>query len=173
VPINTTQVYVSELLNGLTWPITNLPALQCQITPPDPNVDANVPQAYVWPSRGRENRNPAHGGTIPRATTSPNSAAGLKTQQHRLDVYLVWFGQDDDPDADTLFPGMVDWVMEKLRLSPDTTPVLLDPWTNRESYLIDVGEVMDYQITLRALVDQRYNRYDALITLVINEVFAA
>lgn len=172
MPINTTQVYVNDLINGLVWPITNLPPLQSQITPPDPNVDANIPQAYVWPSRGREDRNPARGGTVPRAT-SATSPSGLKTQQHRLDVYLVWFGQDDDPEADTLFPGMVDWVMEKLRLAPDTTPALLDPWTNRESYLIDIGEDMSYQITVRALTDQRYNRYDALITCVINEVFAA
>lgn len=172
MPINTTQVYINDLINGMAWPFTNVPPLQSQITPPDPNVDANIPQAYVWPSRGRENRDPRRGGTIPRAT-SANSGSGLKTQRHRLDIYLVWWGQDDDPDADTLFPGMVDTIMDKLRLSPDTTPVLLDPWTNRESYLIDVGEEMDYEITIRAVVDQRYNRYDALISCVINEVFTA
>lgn len=172
MPISTTQAYINDLLNGLVWPITNLPPLQSQITPPDPNVESNVPQAYIWPSRGNENRDPRRGGTIPRAT-GPNSPSGLKVQTHRLDVYLVYFMQDDDPDSDTLFPGMVDWIMEQLRLAPDTTPALLDPWTNRESYLIDIGEVMDYQITVRALEDQRFNRYDGLITCVINEVFAA
>jgi hypothetical protein len=172
VPINTVQVYVKTLLNGLAWPIANLPALQCQITPPDPNVEANIPQAYVWPARGRENRNPKNGGTIPRAT-SDTSPSGLKTQQHRLEVFLVWWGQDDDVDADTLFPGMVDAVMDALRVSADPTPVLTDPWTSRQSYLIDVGEAMDYEITIRAVADQRYNRYDALITCVIHEVFAA
>jgi hypothetical protein len=172
MPINTTQVYVKNLLNGLAWPFTGVPALACQITPPDPNVEANIPQGYVWPSRGKENRDPRRGGTIPRAT-GPNSPSGLKTQTHRLDVYLVWWGQDDDPDSDTLFPGMVDWVMETLRLAPDTTPVLLDPWTNRESYLIDIGEDMNYELTVRAVADERFNRYDALITCVISEVFAA
>jgi len=172
VPINSTQVYVNNLLNGMAWPIPNLPNLQCQITPPDPNVDAEIPQAYVWPSRGREDRNPTRGGTIPRATTA-NGPSGLKTQQHRLSIYLVWWGQDDDPDSDTLFPGMVDAVMETLRISADPTDVLTDPWSGRQSYLIDVGENMDYQITVRAVIDQRYNRYDAEITCVINEVFAA
>lgn len=172
MPINTTQIYINNLLNGLVWPFTNVPPLASQITPPDPNVEANIPQAYVWPSRGKENRDPRRGGTIPRAT-GPNSPSGLKTQTHRLDVYVVWWGQDDDPDSDSLFPGMVDWIMETLRLAPDTTPVLLDPWTNRESYLIDIGEDMNYELTVRATADERFNRYDALITCVISEVFAA
>lgn len=172
MPINTTQVYINNLLNGLTWPFAGVPPLQSQITPPDPNVEANIPQAYVWPARGREDRNPRRGGTIPRAT-SDTSPSGLKTQQHRLEVFLVWWGQDDDPDSDTLFPGMVDAVMDVLRVSPDTTPVLTDPWSERQSYLIDVGENMDYEITIRAVLDQRYNRYDALITCTINEVFTA
>lgn len=172
MPINATQVYINGLLNGLAWPIPNLPALQSQITPPDPNVQAETPQAYVWPSRGNESRNPARGGTIPRAT-SDASPSGLKTQRHSLEVFLVWWGADDDPDADTLFPGMVDFVMDTLRVSPNPTPPLTDTWTSRQSYLIDVGEDMDYQISLRSIIDQRYNRYDALITCVINEVFAA
>lgn len=172
MPINTAQVYINDLLNGLVWPFTGVPPLQSQITPPDPNVEANIPQAYIWPSRGKESRDPRRGGTIPRAT-SANSPSGLKVQTHRLNIWLVWWGQDDDPDSDTLFPGMLDAMMDTLRLTPDTTPLLLDPWTNRESYLIDIGEDMDYQITLRAVEDERYNRYDGLITCVINEVFAA
>lgn len=172
MPINTTQVYINGLLDGLVWPFTAVPALESQITPPDPQVNAETPQAYVWPSRGRENRDPRRGGTIPRATTA-DGPSGLKAQQHNLDIYLVYFQADDDPDSDQLFPGMIDWIMEQLRLAPDPTPLLLDPWTNRGSYLIDVGEQMDYQIAVRALDDQRYNRYDGLITCVINEVFTA
>lgn len=172
MPINTTQVYINNLINGLVWPFTGVPALQSQITPPDPNVEANIPQAYVWPARGTESRNPKMGGTIPRAT-SDTSPSGLKAQRHRLEIFLIWWGQDDDPDSDTLFPGMVDTIMDTLRVSPDTTPVLNDPWTNRQSYLIDVGENMDYEITIRSLIDERYNRYDALITCNIYEIFAA
>jgi hypothetical protein len=170
VPINTVQVYLQALLNGMEFPISNLPALQAQITPPDPNVDAEVPQAYIWPSRGNESRNPRHGGTVPRATVA-GGPSGLKTIEHHVQVYLVWWGADDDPDADTLFPGMVDAVMETLRVSADPGAIRVDPWNGQQSYLIDVGEVMDYEITLRAIVDQRYNRYDALISCVINEVF--
>lgn len=172
MPINSTQVYINNLLNGLVWPFTGVPPLQCQITPPDPNVEADTPQAYVWPARGRENRNPKFGGTIPRAT-SDNSPSGLKTQQHRMEIFLVWWGLSTDPDSDTLFPGMVDVIMDTLRVSADPTPIQNDPWTNRQSYLIDVGENMDYEITIRAVVDERYNRYDALITCIIDEVFAA
>jgi len=164
------QVYIRDLLDGLRWPISNLPPLQMQITPPDPNVDAQIPQGYVWPSRGNESRSPRRGGTVPRAT-SAGAPSGLKTIEHRLELWLVWWGLDDDPDSDTLFPGMVDTVMETLRVSPDPTAILTDVWTSQQSYLIDVGEVMDYEITLRAITDQRFNRYDALITMTLNEVF--
>lgn len=170
MPINTVQVYLKNLLDGLTWPISNVPPLQMQITPPDPNVDAQTPQGYVWPERGHESRDPRRGGTFPRAA-SAGAASGLKVIEHRVPIWLVWWGADDDPDSDTLFPGLVDTVMNTLRLAPDPTPIETDPWTQQQSYLIDVGEDMDYEITLRAIVDQRFNRYDALITTVINEVF--
>lgn len=171
MPINSTLLYVKGLLDNLTWPIPNLPALQCQITPPDPNVDAQIPQAYVWPSRGDETRDSRRGGTLPRAT-SQGAPSGLKAQTHHVSLWLVWFQADDDPDADTLFPGMVDWVMASLRVTENPSPIQDDVWSpSIQSYLIDIGEVMDYEITLRAILDQRYNRYDALLNLTINEVF--
>lgn len=166
------MLYLKSLLDGLAWPIPNLPALEVSITPPDPNVEAQTPQAYIWPTRGEEGRDPRRGGTIPRAT-SFGAPSGLKTQTHHVNLWLVWFQADVDPDADTLFPGMVDWVMSTLRSSPDPTPVQNDIWSGTaiQSYLIDVGEDMDYEITLRSLVEQRYDRYDAQLTLTINEVF--
>lgn len=170
MPIATSLTYVNNLINGLAWPISNLPPLQSQITPPDPQVDAQIPQAYVWPSRGTESRDPRRGGTINRAAFQ-GAPSGLKVLDHRLDIWVVWFMQDDDPDADTLFPGMIDAIMEVLRVSPNPTSIQKDPWSGQESYLIDVGEDMEYEIVLRDVADQRFNRYDCLLTLTINEVF--
>lgn len=165
-----TQVYLRGLLDGLAWPFSGVAALQAYITPPDPEVTANVPKAYIWPSHGDESRAMQRGGTVPRAT-SLGAPSGFKGVVHDLEVYLVWFGQDDDTDADNLFPGMADAVLSTLRVSADPKRVT-DPYTGVDSWLIDVGEQMTYQITIRALVDQAYNRYDCLITLSINEVIA-
>jgi len=174
MPIVTAQVYINNLLNGLVWPpaMTNVPALESQITPLDPQVEAQVPQAYVWPTRGKESRDPKKGGTVPRAA-SFGAPSGLKSEVHNLGVWLVWFGADTDQDADNLFPGMVDWVMVQLRSTEDPTPIQTDPWSGIQSYLLDIGEDMDYEITLRSLLEQRYDRYDALITLTVSEVFPA
>jgi len=172
VPIVSAQNWVKALVDGLTWPVnmTNVNPLEAWVTPPDPNVEAQTPQGYVWPRHGIEARDPLRGGSLPRAATL-GAPSGLKTQTHRVELYLVWWGADDDPDADALFPGMVDWVMATLRASPDVSPLQTDPWSGIQSYMLDVGERMDYELSLRASVDQRYNRYDSLITLVVNEVF--
>ncbi len=170
MPIVATQQYILTLLDGLQWPISNLPPLQAQITPPDPNVDAQIPQAYIWPGRGDESRDPRKGGTINRAAFQ-GAPSGLKVLDHRVDVYLVWWMDNDDPDSDNLFPGMVDTIMEALRVSPNPSPIQTDPYSGMQSYLIDVGESISYQFTLRSVVDERYDRYDSLLTLAINEVF--
>lgn len=170
-----TQVYLQGLINNLAWPFptspTPVPNLVAYITPPDPNVEATVPTAYVWPSNGDENRDGARGGTVPRALTL-GGASGFKGVIHAIDVYLVYFLANNDPDADNLFPAMVDQVMSALRVSADPVKVT-DPYTAIDSWLIDVGERMTYQITVRSLVDQGFNRYDALLALSINELIAA
>lgn len=167
MPINSVQVYIQNLIDGLLMP-GSAGALRAYITPPDPNVEAEIPTAYVWPSNGDESRNPAKGGTVPR-NTGIGTASGYKSFEHHMDIWVVWFGQDDDPQADTWFPGMLDAIMLVLRTSPDPA-VATDPYTEQKTTLIDVGEVMTYHITIRALEDQRYNRYDGLITLEIAEI---
>jgi hypothetical protein len=167
VPINSTQTYIQSLLDGMILPYA-LPSLAAYITPPDPNVEAEVPTAYVWPSDGDESRDPAKGGTIPR-NTGPGTPSGWKNIDHSIDVWLVWFAQDDDPLSDTAFPAIVDAVMYKLRTSPER-PLVVDPVTEQQSWLLDIGEKMTYRITLRSLMDQSYNRYDGLVNVQVTEV---
>jgi hypothetical protein len=171
MPIVTTQQEILKLLDGLPMPNGNY-ALQAYVTPPDPETDYSNPHAYIWPAKGDESRNPASGGAIPR-NTGVFTPSGTKPIMHEMHVYLVWFSANDDPDADTWFPGMVDAVMWALRTSPDPLPVT-DPYTGlTNSQLVGIGERMTYEIVLRSTEDEAYDRYDALITIHIWEILQA
>jgi len=91
---------------------------------------------------------------------------------HSLDAYLVWFGADDDPDADSWFPGMVDAIMSALRYAkmPQT---ITDPYTGYKTDLVDLGENMDYEIVVSAVANQAYNRYDCRLRLRLLELIFA
>jgi hypothetical protein len=165
--INAAQVYIQALLNGAPMP-GSAGNLVAYITPPDPEVDATVPHAYIWPTTGNESRNPSYGGTVPRASFR-GGPSGTKPVIHTLHIYVIWFQANDDPQADTWFPGMLDEIMAVLRSSTDPV-VVTDPYTNVQSQMIDVGERMSYQVAVSALEDQRLHRYDGLITCTLWEL---
>jgi len=170
MPIASTLAYVQGLLVSLPMP-GGLPDMNAYITPPDPNVETDIPTAYVWPTEGDEDRDSSKAGTVPR-NTGPNTASGFKNIEHSIDVYVVWFGADDQPGIDSLFPGVADAVMLAFRTSTDPATAT-DPYTAQETTLIDVGERMSYRITLRSVVEQAYNRYDCLVALSVLEVIQA
>ena len=169
--LNTAQQYVMSLLDNLPLPGDGTPNLTAVITPPDPNVQAEVPTAYIWPTKGVESRNPGLGGTIPR-NTGPGTPSGLKPLEHELEIFLVYFGQDDDPESDTLFPGIVEAVMQALRTSPDPAQVS-DPYSGAISTFVDVGEHMAWELVINAVENQAYNRYDCLLTCRLFELIFA
>lgn len=170
MPIASTLAFVKGLLNNLPMP-GGAPDMAAYIMPPDPNVEAEIPTAYVWPTDGEESRNPEKGGTIPR-NKGPGTAAGWKPITHMVDVFVVWFQADDDPQADSLFPGMVDAVMAALRTCPDSA-ALTDPYTGEPSTLYDLGEQQHYQIVVSAVADQAFNRLDSLIRCTCYELIQA
>jgi len=170
VPLASTCAYMKSLVDGLTMP-GGLPDMAGYITPPDPNVDSQFPTAYVWPSEFDETRNPEFGGTIPR-NTGPGTPSGFKPITHMIDIFVVYFQANDDPDADSLFPGIVDAVMAQLRTSADPAPIT-DPYTGVESNLYDVGEVMKGRIVVSAVEDQVWNRYDCLLVCTVHELIQA
>lgn len=141
------------------------------ITPPDPNVETQIPTAYVWPTDGDEGRDPDKGGAVPR-NSGAGTASGTKGTEHNIDVYAVWMASNDEPDIDNLFPGVVDAVMAAFRFSVDPATAT-DPYTGEQSTLVDIGERMNYRVTLRSLVEQAFNRYDALIGLSVLEIIRA
>ena len=159
MPIASTLAFVKNQLDGLPMPGA-IPNMAAYITPPDPNVEATTPTAYVWPTTGHESRQDP--GTIPR-NTGPGTPAGFKPINHMVDVFIDWFQADDDPQADSIFPGIVDAAMFALRTCEDSA-TLQDPYNpNIVSTLYDLGEVMSYEIVISALADQAYNRYDCLL----------
>lgn len=170
MPIVAAQQYICNLLTDLPMPNGNY-RLDAYITPPDPLTEYYNPAAFIWPTDGNESRNGARGGSIPR-NTGIGTQAGTKPIIHMIDVYLIWFGDPDDRDADNWFPGMVDTVMWQLRTCPNPV-VVVDPFTQVESQLIDIGEDMEYRIVIRAVGDQNFNRYDALVACRVTEILHA
>jgi hypothetical protein len=167
MPIVSAQNAIMGILQGLPMPNGNY-LLEAFVTPPDPETDYSNPHAYIWPSRGHESRNPADGGTVPR-NTGVGTYAGTKPIRHHLEIFLRWYANNDDVDADIWFPGMVDAVMMALRTCTDPL-VVTDPFTDIETQLVGIGEEMDYEITLRATTDEAFNLYDGLITCPLWEI---
>ena len=172
--------YMEGLLDGLTWPasmqaLPNPPgALSAHITSPNPNVLASSPNAYIWFLRGTENRDNAKygAGTIPRASYT-GGPSGTKAVEHNIPIYIVWDAQQGDPNFATLFPGMVDAIRATLRVVPDPGLPITDPWTGEQSWLVDVGENMTYDLDLWAVEGQRVERWDCMLTCSVVEVIFA
>ena len=164
MPIASCTAYVQGLLDGLAMPDT-APAMAAYVIPPDPNVQTQIPSAYVWPTRGKEQRNLYGGaGTLPR-NTPLLTGSGHKTIVHSVDVFIVWMSANDDP----LFPGIVDAAMLAFRTAYPMPVLVPDPYTGVQTQLTDIGEKQDYQIVVSALADEAFNRYDCLLTLLITE----
>ena len=96
----------------------------------------------------------------------------MKPLEHELEIFLVYFGQNDDTEADTLFPGIVEAVMQALRTSPDPWQQQ-DPYSGVVSTFVDVGEQMTWEVVINAVENQAYNRYDCLLTCKMFELIFA
>jgi len=148
------------------------PNAKAYITPPDPRVQAKIPAIYIWPADGHENRSNELGGTVPR-NTGVGTSSGTKGIQHQMDVYLTWFSANSGTQQDPVFPGMVDAIMAALRYSLPNPAYLTDPNTELTSTVYNTGEIMSYRTGIESTKDERYKRYDALITVAIWEIINA
>jgi len=168
--------YVKGLLDGLEWPagMQALPsppgALQAYVTSPIVNITASAPQAYIWFARGTENRDSAKygAGTVPRANYQ-GGPSGTKAVEHQIAIYVAWPISPSDPNMATVFPGILDAIRAALRTSTDPA-LITDPWTGEQSWLVDVGETITYEMDLWALIEQRLEHWDALFTVPVVEV---
>lgn len=174
MPINSTLQYYKALLDELPMPGGAAP-LRVFITPPpvDDSGQLIEPHAYVWFTDGEESRAPDRGGTVPRALVKPQwpQGAGVPTPNcgtkgidHAIHLYIIWDQANDDEQADSWFPGMLDAISWQLRVSEDPATII-DGYDGTVSTLIDVGETISYQSTVRFLESQRLLRYNALYVL--------
>lgn len=171
MPILSTCLYLQNLLNGLVMPGAGTPAMVATIEVPDPNVETEIPTAYVWPTDGEESRDgPA--GTMPR-NTGPGTPSGDKSITHNADLWVVWMGYGDDPQTWPAWLGVMDAVMNALRTAYPMPVMAADPYTEAESQISDVGERQSYKTAVNAVADQAYLRFDALIRLRVVEVISA
>jgi hypothetical protein len=169
VGIVAVQQYTQNLLNNLVLPL-ELGTLAAFILPYNPG-DGSQAGAYVWGSRGDETRR-----AIPRAQPADLPSGAWKVTDHDLDVWLIWIGSSEDPNAGMQFPAIIDTVLATLRNTAllDQQNKLIDPVTGSASWLIDYGERLSHEYSpVRAVVDQRLLRYDARITVSAEEWFQA
>jgi hypothetical protein len=178
MPLVSVQTFLLSLLDDLPMPYGQ-PNAQAAITPPDPRTQARIPAIYIWPADGDENRSTELGGTVPR-NTGFGTSSGTKGIMHSIDVYITWFssnnrqGQDGGPiQQDPVFPGMVDALMAALRYSQPNPATITDPSTGVESDIYNVGESMRYRTGVESTADERWLRYDCLVTCMIWEIFRA
>lgn len=167
MPLNTVHAYMRDMLHGTQIP-GSAGTLEAFIAPPDPECEP-TPKAYVWGSNADEDRLAS-----PRIPVSGDiTQAGWKTQHHMLDVWLVWFS-DEDSDIGTIdvaFPAVMDIIAKVIRESPDPVKVT-DPLTGMDSELLDIGEKMIMEMyPPRSMDDQRIWRFDGRFQLRIEETF--
>lgn len=169
MPINTVQYYLKGILDQVQLPL-DLGTLSAFIQPPNPG-DGTSPGVYIWGSRGDESRM-----TVPRAQPGDLTTGGEKGVQHNVDAWIIWLGPANHPQQDVQFPAVIDTIMAVLRNTPilDGTQYCPDPVTGQLSQLLNVGERMNWEYApVRAVADQRYLRYDARITIEIEEIIQA
>lgn len=167
MPIAAAITFLKGLLDGIGMP-AGTPDLAAYITPPDPNVESQFPTCYIMQADGPEQRL-----TMPR-NLGPNTSAGGKTIQHQIRVHVIWFLEGDDPEADTLFPGICDGIMSALRTAWPMPAILTDPYTGAQTQAVNAGENMRYEIyPPSATRSQRWNRYDGVIFVPVLEKFEA
>lgn len=169
MPLNTCQQYLYTQLNGLNLPL-GLGQLEAFIMPLPANDSANA-GAYIYGSHHDEVRK-----AVPRARPGVLSSGGLKELTWQLDVWLLWFGEFDEPNVDLQFPSIVDFVCATLRNAPlvQAADHAQDPVTGQLSQLLAVGERLSSTMPPpRAVADQALWRYDAAITCEIIEEIQA
>lgn len=173
MPLSSTLLYIKNLINGLAMP-SGVPNLVAYINPPAVDEEPQgEPRAYVWTPAWEESRNPERGGTVPRALTRPIPGqppnSGTKPIDHNVHIWVLYDQANDDPQADSLFPAILDTISWQLRVSLDPATVV-DTYDATISALIDVGESINGQIEVDALASQRMYKYSALMVVPVTEL---
>jgi hypothetical protein len=167
-----TLAHVNSLLDRASVPGNSGRFLESFISAPDPETTQINPHAYVWASKGPEQRNSGKRNTPPAGApqaTPASTNSGFKILKHSLEIYLTWFNDNMDPQINASFPAVIDLVMNILRCCK--MPIdIVDPATGFNCQLINLGEVLNYEyVPTRSTASQRIQRNDAMITAPVEE----
>jgi hypothetical protein len=172
MPIAAVHAFVKGLLDDLPMPL-GLPAMAAYLNPPDPNVESEFPTAYILSASGPEKRDPKNAGSMPR-NTGPGTPSGDKTIDHTIRILVVYELPSNDPDADTLFAGIMDGAMAALRYSFPNPAILTDPYTGAQTQAANTGEEMTYEkLPPQAISDERLTLWQGIIIVPIIEIISA
>lgn len=165
--LNATQLYVKGLLDGLVLPIAELGALEAHVSYPNP-LDQITPLCFIWGAIGLEDRH-----TMPRAQPGNLSSGGFKDTAYDIDLWLFHAELSDDPNADSLFPVVIDAVRRVLR-NTQMMVKLTDSVTGETSTIKKIGEriKLDY-MPMKALEDQRMVQYECRLIVSVVEAIQA
>lgn len=154
--LNAVQNYSKTLVNGLSSPLYQR-SLEAYITPPNPGKLPG-PAAYVWVTRGTNNRQ-----TAPRGP-------GFRQTVWTVNIWLMAPGKATDINADSAFACLIDAVVESWVTTPMPIP-LTDPETGLVTQIVSVGEEFTIdQSPVHSLADQRLFLYEALIQFTVKEI---
>lgn len=159
--INSVQLYMKGLLDGMDLPVSmGGNKLTAMVSPPAKD-SRTVPRCYIWGSTGTEARR-----TMPRTE-------GFKNVEHKIDIWVVAFaspkgvgtGSQDSP-----FPSILEAIMNQLRTTPMPVINLVDNITGRTSDIISIGEDMKWDYApVHTIVPDRTLRFDGRIVATVKE----
>lgn len=165
--LNAVQLFLKGLLDGHTLPMTEQGTLTAYVAYPVP-VDQIDPLAFIWGAVSDEKRQ-----TAPRAKPGQPSTGGFKKIDYAMDVWLYYAELSDDPNADSLFPTVIDSVTGILRNTVMPASIT-DTVTGAVSTVLEIGEKIkvDY-MPMVALEDQRMVQYEARLIVNVTELIQA
>jgi hypothetical protein len=167
LPIASCHAFLKGLLDDIGMP-AGLPAMAAYLNPPDPNVESEFPSAYILSASGPEKR------LSSSRNQGPGTSSGFKTINHVIRVLVVYEIANDDPDADTLFGGILDGAMKALRYAWPDPAILTDPYDGTLTQAVNAGEEMSYdKLPPQAAVTQRMTLWQGIITVPILEEIQA
>jgi hypothetical protein len=167
VSIASATSFVQGLLDGIGMP-GGIEDLAAYLDPPDPNVESAFPTAIIMSADGPEKRLAG-----PR-NTGPGTTSGQKTISHTVRVLVYYFMAGDDPEAKTLFAGIMDGIMTALRTAFPMPALMTDPYTGTVTTAVNAGEEMQYErLPPQATKDQGINLWQGIILIPLQEVIQA
>ena len=167
MPVASCMAFIEDLLDGIGMP-AGIEDLAAYLDPPDPNVEAANPTAIILDASGPEKRL-----TVPR-NTGPGTSAGDKTISHTIRILVYYYMAGDDPEARTLFGGILDGIMKKLRTAWPMPAVMTDPYDGTQTQAVNAGEDMSYERwPPQATKDQGINLWQGVIMVPVLELLEA